>query len=434
MKTDKRKIAIYIMMWAFFLMAYVVDNITLYLSFSIILLAYIIFQARFSFFSELAFILVFTLFQTWIQELTGQASGMIQNANFNVPLYATEHSICTVTFLLTLLFFVLFTNLIANEKKIYMTKITLKLHIAIIFLCISVLLIVMTFPSVPTFRIDSLTRRTQGISTTYGWVMVALLLAATTYDMSNEHKWFWIFYGFIIFWTIGHAERVEILGFVSYMLLKSFNRNSGINREHPKLSLGQKIKKFGILVVVFAFLLFLIWIGLYRIKQGNDSYSLGNILRKLFVQGTAGDVIYVFDCAVDMWKHGNLTHGITYFNYLYELIPGVSGLYDAASYIKNFYFTVGGGLFFTEPMMNFGMIGVLVTNVTFCLFYSWVVRKANMFRAMFWIPFIIEIFRTAWYGRNGWELAAFIEVPMLYFAIKYVLNKTVITGCNRTIS
>lgn len=425
-KFKKKQIAVYCLMWMLFGVTSAVNNISFYMVEAILLFIYIFWRARISFFVELSFILVFSLFQTWVQATTGNAYGMIENNQAGTPLYESEHAICTMVFLLTLIFFIEFTMLIENEKKLYSNTLQIDLYIGVIFMIVSIILVIMLFPSVPTFRVIPGMRRTQGISATYGWIVVALLLASLTYDLSYKYKWFWIGYIFIIFWVLGHGERVEILGFISYIMLKSFNKNN-MEEQLTKAERFKRILKIiGVVFGIAIFLLFLVWLGLYREKGG--TYSLTYLIRKLFVQATAGDVVYVFDCAVDMWKNNNLTHGITYLDYFLQLIPSGPNQYSVGTYIKNFYYTVGGALFFTEPMMNFGMFGVIITNITFCLFYYWVSRKANAFRLMFWIPFVIEIFRTAWYGRAGWVLSAFVEVPLLYLGLHLLSERKRLLG------
>ncbi len=407
------------------------NSIILYCVHSSVLLGIICLKARYSFFSAISFILVFSLFQTLVQSLTGNARGMIYNAIRRIPLYEGIHGLCTISFLLTLLFFILFTNLITNEKNIYQTEIIMTNATALIFIIVAVTIIILMFPSFPDFKLHIATRRSQGILNNYGWVLTALILAGLTVDMAWKMKYLWLSYFFIAFWIFGHAERVECLGFIIYIVLKILNKKEKVSsttnygeQSHQGIinGIGKKIFLFGGLFALFALLIVL---GVYRdaSRTSRVDYSISNVLRNLFVQATAGDVIYVFDCAVDMWKRGNLLKGVTYLDWILNFLPGSSPQYQAARYIKKWYFTMGGALFFTEPMMNFGIIGVLVTNIIFCLFYSFVLKKKSLFRAMVFVPMVIEIFRTAWYGRNGWQLASFIEVPLIYLGMKLVTNR-----------
>lgn len=442
-ETLKTSILGFVILSLLCVLLFYLDSIVVYMICSIILFVGIFRKAKYSFFSAISFILVFSLFQTMVQALTGRAYGMIQNSKAGIPLYEGIHGICTVSFLAVELFFIYSTSMIENEKAIFRTEISLSNFTAILFIVASITIIILMFPSFPDFQLHLENRRTQGVMKNYGWVLTALVLAGITVDKAKTMKKLWIGYFFILFWIFGHSERVEGLGFVIYIALKILNNNAqketitdnkcvddidtGMHRYNNSSGIWKRI---GIIGIVFILLVFLVWLGLYRdsFRTGISDYSLTNILRKLFVQSTAGDVVYVFDCAVHMWKSGNLLHGKTYLAWLLNLIPGAGNELNASEYIRNYYFTMGGALFFTEPMMNFGLIGVFVTNVVFFLWYSFVIKKQTMLRAMIFMPMIIEIFRTAWYGRNGWELASLVEIPLLYIAITLVTNRITIVN------
>jgi hypothetical protein len=346
---------------------------------------------------------------------------MIENAVNGVPLYEDVHMVCTISFLITLYFFVLFTDLIKNELKLYKNKIELSYFACLFLIIAACVLIVLVFPTIPTFTLSQ--RRTQGLSSIYGFAFVVLLLSALTFDMSFEYKFLWFFYVFIAFWFLGHGERVELLGWISYLALKILNRDDLKYKYRNKRNIvKEKLKKYRLFIFAFVFLIICVLIGEYR-DSGTYKFSFTDLMRKLFVQATAGDVVYVFDCAVDMWKNGNLLHGITYLDYLFQLIPNGPTTYNISEFMYKNYFEMGGGLFFTEPMANFGLIGVFITNITFCVWYYFATKKSTMLRCMFWIPMVIEVFRTCWYGRDGWILGSFVEVPLLYILCRYFLNK-----------
>ena len=75
----------------------------------------IFFKARYSFFSALAFIMLFSYMQVIIYKLTGECSGMLKVVGKDIPFYFSEMSIVFVSFFLVELFFVWFTKLIENE-------------------------------------------------------------------------------------------------------------------------------------------------------------------------------------------------------------------------------------------------------------------------------------------------------------------------------
>ena len=382
------------------------------MAFAVVIFILIFLKAKYSFFTALAFIMLFSYMQVIIYRITGECSGMLTLVGKQMPFYFTEMSIAFIYFFLTELFFIWFTDMAENEKKIYGMGTGLNLFLAVIFLAVAMILIVLVFPSFPTFRLSINIRRTQGISGTYGFVLLALELAALTIDVSFRHKIFHIGYIFIVFWTLGHGERVEALGFFVYYMIKIMN--------HIDLkTIWDKAAKFkrGMMIgIAVGVALFGIWIGEYRLGASEISLSFG--IRKLILQGTCGDVLYIFNCAIDMWKHDILTYGYTYIDYLLQLIPGATLEYSSSIVMAKYYFTMGGGLFFVEPMMNFGMIWTLISNIEFFYVMHLILRKHKRIKAFMWVPVVIELFRTAWYGRGGYVLAICVEMPLLYLGVR----------------
>lgn len=390
-----------------------INSPILLMLFAVFIFVLIYLKAKYSFFTVLSFIMLFSYMQIIVYRLTGECSGMLILAGKRMPFYFTEMSIAFIHFFLTELFFVWFTNIIENEKKIYAVGTGMNLFLAIVFLMTAIILIILVFPSMPTFRLNISIRRTQGISGLYGFVLLAFGLAALTIDISFKYKFFHLGYFLILFWVFGHGERVEALGFFIYYILKIMN--------HIDLEIvWKKVAKYKrrIMLGIAAFIvLFCVWIGEYRMGTTNITFLM--ILRRLILQGTCGDVLYIFNCAIDMWKHDILTYGYTYLDYLLQLIPGATTKYSSAAVIQKYYFTLGGGFFFVEPMMNFGMIWTLFSNIEFFIVMNLMLRKSSKIRTFMWIPVVIEIFRITWYGRGGYILAVCVEMPLLYLGIKY---------------
>lgn len=438
MTIKENKVKIYILLLILGILACVINLPWILMGVCTLIFLLIFFHAKYSFFSVLSFIMLFSYMQVVIYKSLGICAGMLSQVGRTVPFYFREMSIATISFFLTALFFVWFTNIVVNEKRIYLKGPNLNLFTAIVFLTVAIILVLLVFPSFPTFKMETSIRRTQGISGTYGFVLLSLAMCALTIDTSFKHKFFAAGYLFIAFWIFGHAERVEVLGFLIYYFLKLLNHydewvrrdrllqianNKSICAEGKIAKKGRRYghKKAILFMVAGGVLLLCVWIGLTRNKDVEVSFTL--LLNKLFLQGTCGDVLYIFDCAIDMWKNGNLMHGYTYIDYLLQLIPGATIEYSAGSVIRNNYFTMGGAFFFVEPMMNFGMIGTIISNIVFFSVMSLITKKTTTLKAYMWIPIVIEIFRIMWYGRSGWILAFFIEMPLLYLGVKYTLNK-----------
>lgn len=378
----------------------------------------IIYSARFSFFTELSFILWFSYLQGFIREVAGDIGGStLAFVGRTMPYYYDDLAISIISFLLTVLFFCWFTKLIKREKKFYAIDIKLNNTTAIGFVFCAFILVLLVFPSMPTLNYAS-GGRARNESVPYGVVMLALVLLGICCDSCKQHKWFYGIYLFVIVWIFGHGERVELLGLISYISLRYMNK---INFSNIKTSIKKHKKRLvyaGVILAVF----FAAIIGFKR----NDSGSIITVqyfLTNLFIQGTAGDAVYDFNCAADMWYAGDGMYGLTYLDYLIQLVPGANSNYSPAVILFNRYNTMGGSLFFGEAMMNFGIIGVLIFNVVFLAFFNCFLNSSKHIKSWMWIPVVIEVFRICWYGINGWILATFIEVPLLYFCSRLVVGK-----------
>jgi len=212
---------------------------------------------------------------------------------------------------------------------------------------------------------------------------------------------------------------VEALGYLVFVALKYLNRQMGnVNRVTLKNFMKNFRKYFKFIVVCIGVLLILIWIGLTRTKMGDSSgVSLSLLIKRLFIQSTACDVSYVFNCSVELMNTNRLAHGYTYLSYLLNLIPFIDTGMDASSFIREYYFTVGGCPFFAEIIMNFGLYGVIPVLFLFFSFFNLILHKITNYRILFFIPIVLFTFRIAWYGWSGWIFLSVIVSPVLTFII-----------------
>lgn len=373
--------------------------------------------AGWSFFSELSILLWYAYFEGFIQKTIGVTNNTLAWAGEKMPYYYSELSIASLSFLLIALGFIQFTKIVNQEKQLYEIDLNISFSISLMLVILSSVIIILVFPSFPTFTTNLLIRRTQGLSSFYGLVLFSLFLSSLTVDQSYKHKILYIFYAFIIFWSFGHTERVEVLGFLSYVVLKSINyyRAKIDFKAYKRLR-----RKFYIIIILV--LISAMYIGLTRTDR-SAHISVSDLFNNFLVQGTAGDVTYIFNCATDLWKNGHAVHGITYIDYILRLIPGFNSMYSSEKMLHAFYpDTMGGQLFYAEAMMNFGIIGTIIMNLEFFIVMKLIVFRKTMFRAYFIIPIIIEVYRTAYYGRASWLLACCVEVPIIYFGI-WILRK-----------
>ena len=215
-----------------------------------------------------------------------------------------------------------------------------------------------------------------------------------------------------------HGDRVIVFGFLIYCAFKYLNTQSGLsNKVKNKIVEHKKIIFVGIAGLLVAALG--IRLQLSRSGYSTANLNLSTVFRNILVQGTACDVVYVFNCATDMWKHGNLLNGYTFLQYIVCWIPFLPNPYYPAAVIMKYYTTLGGGLFFAEPMMNVGLIGTCVFSFLFLMFLNIVLNKPSNYKCFFWIPFILTIFRMTWYlGLDSWVTMSIYITPILYYIAK----------------
>lgn len=408
----KHNILIFIMMIILSVCMNYINSEVLQFSFIIVLFIIIAKKAKISFFTVLTFILIFTLFQEFMLDVFNISTGMLTTGTEADNAFK-ELFLCTNIFCLIEYIFMITTNIIENEKKLYLLEITMTDFWAIFFCALSLIITILIFPSMPTFKTTQVNRFNSGFLPFSGFAGLALFLIGITYDSAKKIKIIYAIDFFVVFWFFGHAERVEALGVVVYILLKYLNQNSlELN------NIFQILKRhFKLVILVFLLIGFLVWIGLTRSSGHSVDISLSYLLNRIFIQSTASDVAYIFNCSIDLWKNGNLFQGETYLSYLSKIIPFIGEFADPEVAIKQYYFTVGGCPFFAEIIMNFGMKGITPMIALFFSLHAFILKKVNKYRAIFWIPILIEIFRTAWYGWTGWFRLSFFIVPIVYILI-----------------
>ena len=409
----KSEIIILLLMIVFSVLVYYTSSEIFKFVFILILFLCIFRKAKFSFFSILTFIIIFTLFQEFCLDVFNIGTGMLVTGKEALN-HFNELYLCTNIFCIVEYFFIINTNIIENENKIYILEIKMSKFWAIMFSFLALIITILIFPSIPNFKTNLINRFNSGIIPFSGFAGLVFLLIGVTYDSGKKYKIIYFIDAFIIFWFFGHAERVEALGLLVYIFLKYINQNTiGLKNITQILKKNYKIILFSVVMIVF-----LTWLGMTRTNEHNNAIALNEIFKKVFIQSTASDVAYIFNCSVELANSGRMMEGSTYLSYLSRIIPFIGDFQNSEKAITEYYYTVGGCPYFAEAIMNFGMIGVFPIVTIFFIVHSWILRKISCYRAIFWIPIVIEIFRTAWYGWTGWLRLSIFITPMIYILIK----------------
>ena len=308
----------------------------------------------------------------------------------SIAIYHSELFLCEIIFYIIELIFFFTTDVLENEKILYKCDLNISKKMAYIFVTCGFILIVLAYPSLPTFNTEL--ERDMGIVPSSLVVPLSMLLLGVTYDWLKKGWYFRIITFISLFWVMFHGDRVIVLGYVVFFIL----------------------------IVIFVAVI--ISIRVQYTRSGNV-YDLNfeTLLLNLLKQGTAADVVHVFNCATDMWQNGQGLNGYSYLYYLDNILPSANpNLYSAVILQKN-YNTMGGGLFFAEPMMNGGMLLCIVQSVVYIAILVWAFNKKNSYHAYVIIPFSILIFRFAWYATCAGLVKMLIYyVPFVYFVSKKI--------------
>lgn len=417
LKQDNKRLFIFSILLVLSFIVYFVKSTELNFIYVSVIFILIGLKAKISFFTGISFILLFSYLQGIIHKVTGGISrSTLAWAGIKMPFYFDDLTIATFSFLLTAYWFISFTHILDKERKIYNANWKISKVTGVVFTLAALLLVLLVFPSLPTLTFAE-GSRARNESVPYGLVLLALILLGISFDTLKHNKWLIAIHLFIIVWIFGHGERVEILGLLLYYSLKYLRKT-----DFSFIKSKTKRKRIFIVSVAVTFIvLFGIYIGLKRSKIADISLQM--ILYDLVVQPTCGDVVYCFNCAADLWHSGEGLHGYTYLDYIVQLIPNSTNKFSPAVILLNKYNTMGGALFYSESMMNFGIIGVIVFNIEFFITMNILLKKSTTIHSWIWIAIVVEVFRTCWYGRSGWILAGFVEIPILYFFTKHLLER-----------
>ena len=374
----------------------------------------ILIRAKVSYFTIFSFIMWFSFLQEYFASVSRRMAAGRLKWDYNVPIYYKELYICLIFFYIFELILFDLTKVIDNEKQIYKQKIEISKNTMYLYSTISFCLIFLAYPSIPTM--NTLLSRDKGIVSSSLFVPIALLFLSITIDYFKKNHFIKIITIIDMVWVILHGDRVIVLGFCVYLILKYMNDGQIKLNKIRNILFNKKtvVVTIGIIVAI------LLSLRVQTTRIGNSySVNIVDLGMSILKQGTAADVVHCFNCATDMWKNGTALHGYTYISYISNILPKANESYNPSLILMKKYNTLGGGLFFTEPMMNGGIILCIVHSMIFLLILVWLFSKKTKYRSYMVIPFAILIFRFAWYA----SLAGLVKMLIYYVPILYFTSK-----------
>jgi hypothetical protein len=163
------------------------------------------------------------------------------------------------------------------------------------------------------------------------------------------------------------------------------------------------------------------------LRNGHSDFTINDILFQFYSQQTVCDVLYVYLCSVKYYLDHGMTLDVLYSLIFGGLIPGeyygINSNYFYITFLgKNFARNAGGGLFFSEGMLAFGPIGVIVYLSFIAFFIRYFFKHRKVIHSIMFLLIMVYICRLVWYGLI-YLTKSFILLFIIAFFIMYYLNR-----------
>lgn len=405
-KIKKENIYIFLLLVIALVLYYSFANPNILFAFNIIMMLYILFRARISFFSIRVILCNYILFATFSEYNFDMSYGLL---HLEDNLYFDKINILIFIYDFFILLVLTNSNIIELEHKQLNKKYEISKITEYIFGIIAVIATLIALPSLP-FQDDY--ARFDALLPGNAWNHIAMVALIFMIPNIKKSKFCKVIYAFVIFWFLSHYERVDIIGMLILIVIILYKQ------KERKI----KIKNIIVLVfVIFAIIFSMIAIGEKR--AGNNSTTLSNLVKKVLVQNTACDVAYVFNSAIDYNNSHQLLYGKTYVTYLVKALPFLDTNERTDFILQNEYATAGGDFLLDEPLMNFGIVGVVIYPILEMLIYYFILKKQTRYRFILWSFLIMSVFRTTWYGLYYIEKGIIYFIPIMYFLLYFIERK-----------
>lgn len=230
---------------------------------------------------------------------------------------------------------------------------------------------------------------------------------------------FWAASLLSILYLLAHARRSEVAGYI-ILLFCVF---------------GPATRNFVKILLVVSALVSLSAIGYLR-----ESTALADYLASEYIHlpGGAGNILIGYIVAFNLVGSGDLalTPGTTYAGHILRLPPSVLGLERPPTAYEHVHDSIplsGGEYFLIEPLLNFGVTGVIVYLIGFVVLTNWsisvirkyVIQPNSVGKFVVAGTFLALEFRTLWYGAGAVIKALIIAAGLaflVHLAVRVVMR------------
>lgn len=375
---------------------------------NMILMLQIVAKCQFSFLSLIGIIsnyILISLFMKNNDELVYGILNWLTDVNFD------ECMKYSILFNIVIYIFSCFTSFLEREKQLLKKGYRLN-SITVHICCLAAICsVVIAFPRIPFQGFGS--ARFEALLPGHFWNHLCIVFLIVLLPMLKGNRKILVTYVICVFWFLSHYERVDVIGLICGIIVYfAIQKNLSIN--------SKTILKYGIMII--GILIVLVYLG--EVRVGSEISGLDNLIQKIVNQNTASDIAYVYHSSVQYTKQYGFLHGQTYLTYLQNLIPLTDSDYRAGEIIKSIYSTPGGEFILTEPLINFGTIGVIVIPCIYLLILNKLISKPHIYRFILYLFLLCCSYRIIWYGLLYIETGVVFLIPMVYLMCK-ILNKKI---------
>lgn len=362
----------------------------------------IVIRAQFSIMSLWTLISNYMLINVYYVYKTGMGYGNLQRLT---NIYMFDIAFALLIFNIILVGWAYLSRFLYDENKVLTCDIPISKVTARI---LAGLAIIMSFIAFPNLGFGFADTRFQALLPGHFWnhFSVVFLIFATA--KIKESRFVKLCLIIVTVWFLSHGERVDMIGLYSYLLIKY----CVIKKYH--FNVKSIVKLF--LPCTLAFLL-LIYIG--GVREGY-TFSADKLISSVFSQGTASDIGHVFNGTIDYVKKNGLLYGKTFITYIQGMFPFLNQPFRAGAIIADYYKTAGGEFFLTEPMLNYGYLGIIVlVNLYIGFIYKINKKNTKYGRIVSWF-LTATAFRYLWYGLTYIQTALVYLIPCVAIFIKFL--------------
>ncbi len=404
-KNNKENILIGIIFIIFVIEYFLNKNSYLLFLLNILLCVFIIYKCRFSYITLKTIILNYILSPIFIKYNFNQAYGILQSSNIELHFFEINAILVIYNCITSLI--MINTNFLKKEKVLLELKPEINKIFADFSGIMAILFAVIALPSLPFIKFDEAIRF-KALLPGNAWNHLTIIFLIFAYPKFKENNIVKVSYIFCIFWFLAHYERVDILGIIILLGLL-FITNVDIKTDMKRI----------LKICFIGLCLFAMMIGIGELR---DNKTKINIIEKILMQNTASDLGYVFNASVDMNLNKENLNGKSYIAYLVEAIPLLQSKDRIELIIQSKYNTPGGCYLLSEPLVNFGIMGVIIFELIENLILYGILSIKSDIKFFIYCYVIAASFRICWYGLIYIEMGILYFIPIIYL-LKHIMNK-----------